>query len=677
MSRTCACLALTLATLLPATSGAAVLDVGGLSKDVPACDDFNAYANGGWLATTTIPPDRSSWSTFDIITRRNAERIEVLFTSATRANPYPPGSNRHKVVEYYASGMDEAAIAKAGLAPLAPLFAAIEAARHPDDLPKVLATLHRAGIRAGFSFIVRQDAKDSRRYLAEIQQGGLVMPERDYYFRDDTRSEAQREAYWEYLRTLMRAGGESPRAVHYLSGAVMGLEKKLAAAQMTVVERRDPEKTYNRREVRRLAEEAPGFDWLAYFAELGVRDLAEVNVAQPRFATAFAALARSEPVEDWRAYLRWHVLDAAATKLSPAFEEAHFAFHQRVLMGMAEAPPRARRVIETISGRYGSEPLAHAIGEMFVEDSFRGEAKSRALELVGHVKAALRESLLGNDWMEEATRKAALEKLDRMAVKIGYPDRWRDFSSAPVGARLYAENWLAANAYEFRRTLAQLGKPVERGAWRMSPHIVNAYYGSSLNEIVFPAGILQPPFFDPGADDAVNFGGIGMVIGHEITHGFDDRGRRYDAEGNLREWWTPADQKRYNARAQAVVGKYSAYAGVDGLKVNGSLTLGDNLSDIGGLHIAYLGLQRALEGKSRAAIDGLTPEQRFFVSFAQSWRSRVRPEYERLRLLTDGHSPPRYRVQGPLANLPEFARAFSCPAGAKALRAQSERVNLW
>jgi predicted metalloendopeptidase len=293
------------------------------------------------------------------------------------------------------------------------------------------------------------------------------------------------------------------------------------------------------------------------------------------------------------------------------------------------------------------------------------------------VKAALRERLLAVDWMEEATRKAALDKLDRMAVKIGYPDRWRDFSAAEVGARPFAENWLNANAFEFRRVLARLGKPVERGDWWMSPHIVNAYYGSSLNEIVFPAGILQPPYFDANADDAVNFGGIGMVIGHEITHGFDDRGRRYDADGNLREWWTPADQERYRERARAIVAQYDAYAGVDGLNVNGKLTLGENIADLGGLRIAYLGLERALDGKPRGKIDGFTPEQRFFLAFAQAWRSRVRPEQERLRLLTDSHSPPRYRVQGPLANLPEFSRAFACPADARGMRAQGEQVSIW
>ena len=669
--------ALVFAAAFPALCAATMLDVSGLAKDVSPCDDFYDYANRNWLQATAIPDDKPGWGTFALIDKRNKERLKAILASAAGANPYPAGSNRHKVVAYYASGMDEAAIAKAGLAPLAPLFAAIDAVKVPADLPKALATLHRAGIRAGFAFTVRQDAKDSRRYLAEIRQDGLGLPDRDYYFRDDERSTAQRNAYYDHLVKTFGLAGEGRRAVYYLASSVQYTEKQLAQSQMTLVERRDPEKTYNLRPVDALVKEAPGFDWKAYFAALGVPELAELNVAQPAYAAAFGSLAETRPAADWRAYLRWHVINAAATKLPPALEEAHFAFFQRTLTGVATQAPRNERVIDAIGGRYGQEPLAQALGELFVGEAFPPEAKQRALELVGHVKAALRERLRTLDWMEEATRKAALDKLDRMAVKIGYPDRWRDFSPAEIGARPFAENWLAANAYEFRRTLARLGKPVDRGDWWMSPHIVNAYYGSSLNEIVFPAGILQPPYFDAKADDAVNFGGIGMVIGHEITHGFDDRGRHFDAQGNLREWWTPADQMRYRERAQAIVAQYNAYTAVDGLKVNGALTLGENIADLGGLRIAYLGLQRALAGKSRASLDGFSPEQRFFLSFAQVWRSSMRPEQERLRVLTDGHSPPRYRVRGPIANLPEFARAFSCPAKAKALRAAGERVNLW
>ena len=665
-----------LAAALPAVC-AATIDVAGISQDVSPCDDFYAYANSHWMQATAIPDDKPRWGTFEMIGQRNKERLQALLASAAASNPYPPGSNRHKVVAYYASGMDEAGIARAGLEPLAPLFAAIAAVKSPEDLPAALAALHRAGIPAGFSLAVRQDAKDSRRYLAQLFQGGLGLPDRDYYFRDDERSKAQREAYRAYVSTMFRLAGEPADAAGRLAATVMDLESALAGAHMTLVERRDPEKTYNVRTTAQLAREAPGLDWKAYFASAGIPGLAEINVAQPAAAGAVAKLAGERTAADWRAYLRWQVLNAAATRLPRAFEEAHFDFHQGTLTGVRQMPPRNERVIEAIGGRVGSEPLGQALGELFVGEAFPPEAKRRALELVGHVKAALRKRLEKLDWMEAGTRKAALEKLDRMAVKIGYPDRWRDLSAAQVGEDPYARNWIAASAFEFDRNLARLGRPVDRGEWWMSPHVVNAYFGSTLNEIVFPAGILQPPYFDPKADDAVNFGGIGMVIGHEIMHGFDDRGRRYDADGNLREWWTPADRKRYQERAQAIVAQYDAYAGIDGLNVNGKLTLGENIADLGGIQIAYLGLQRALAGQPRAKIDGFTPEQRYFLAFAQAWRSRYRPERERLLLLTDSHSPPRYRVQGPLANLPEFAKAFSCPVDARALRAEGSRVNLW
>lgn len=676
MTRPALRLAAALAAAIPAVC-AATLDVPGLAKDVSPCDDFYAYANARWLETTAIPDDKPRWGTFDEIDKRNRARLQEMLAAAAASNPFAPGSNRHKVVAYYASGMDEAAIARAGLGPLAPLFAAIDAVKAPADLPAALAALHRAGVTAGFSLPVRQDAKDSRRYLAHFQPGGLGLPDRDYYFRDDERSKAQREAYRAHVSAIFRLAGENAAAAPRLAATVVEFETELARAQLTNVERRDPEKTYNLRRVAQLAEEAPGFGWKPYLDAIGATGLDELNLTQPAAAAALAKLAASRPAADWRAYLRWHVLRAAAPRLPRAFEEAHFDFFQRTLTGVLQMPPRNERVIETIGGRVGAEPLGQALGELFVGEAFPPEAKRRALELVGHVKAALRERLEKLDWMEPETRRAALDKLDRMAVKIGYPDRWRDYGTAEVGAKPFAANWIAANAFEFRRNLARLGQPVERGEWWMSPHVVNAYYSGTLNEIVFPAGILQPPYFDPKADDAVNFGGIGMVIGHEIMHGFDDRGRRFDADGNLREWWTAADRRRYQERAQAVVAQYDAYAGVEGLRVNGKLTLGENIADLGGIQIAYLGLQRALAGKPRDAIDGFTPEQRYFLAFAQAWRSRYRPELERLRLLTDSHSPPRFRVQGPLANLPEFAKAFACPAGAPALRAEGERVNLW
>ncbi len=396
----------------------------------------------------------------------------------------------------------------------------------------------------------------------------------------------------------------------------------------------------------------------------------------PRCFKTFAKLAASEPAQHWREYLRWHVLRSAASKLPAAFVQENFDFYEGVVRGKKVRGPREREVIEVIGGRYGGEPMAQALAMIFVDKAFPPESKARMQEMVANLKAALAERLRTLEWMSEETRKRALEKLSAMGTKIGYPDRWTDFSDADVGAHSYVENWMRSKEFFHRRDLRRIGRAVDRSEWFSSPHIVNAFYNPSGNEIVFPAGILQPPFFDAKADDAVNYGAIGAVIGHEITHGFDDRGRRYDARGNLTDWWTAEDARRYVERAGRVERQYNGYVGVEDIKVNGKLTLGENISDVGGTKIAYLALRKALEGKPEAKIDGFTPEQRFFISYAEAWRSAYRLEMERLQLRTDGHSPPRFRVAGVIANLPEFSSAFSCNAGSPLL-SEGERANIW
>jgi predicted metalloendopeptidase len=445
---------------------------------------------------------------------------------------------------------------------------------------------------------------------------------------------------------------------------------------MTPTEQRDIDKTYNMRSIEQLSRESPGIDWAAYFAALGIKDTSGINVTQPAFAQAVATLSTSKPVDDWRVYLRWQVLRAAATRLPAPFAQAAFDFDERLLRGVNTRPPRWREVLLLIGGRYGSEPMSQGLGQLFVERAFPPEAKARALVLVANVKAALGDRLKALEWMDEETRARALEKLAAMKPKIGYPDKWRDFTDADVGPHPFVENWFRANEFSHRRDLARIGKAVDRDEWFQSPQIVNAFYNGRLNEITFPAGILQPPFFDAKADDAVNYGGIGMVIGHEITHGFDDRGRRYDAQGNLHDWWTPADGKRYLERAERVQRQFDAFVGIDGIHVNGKLTLGENISDLGGMKIAYLALQKALQGKPQGPIDGLTADQRFFMSYATIWRYKTQDAQERLFLRTDGHSPPRFRVKGPLAHSPEFARAFSCNAE-KTLSSAGERAEIW
>src|SRR5688500_10271374 len=641
--------AVVLAIAAAALAPAARAEAPAVDRSVDPCVDFHAFANNKWLRASSIPPDRSRWGTFDAVDRRTEEILTRAIDKALAA-PATPGSARRKVLDFFASGMDEAGIARAGLAPLVPQLARIAAIDAPEALARAIAELHADDIDAPFSFDVQPDPKQSTRYLALLTQDGLGLPDRDYYFLDDERSREIRAAYRRHVARVLELHGD-PAAAASADG-VLALETELARASMTAVERRDVDRTYNKMTAAELERAAPGFAWRAYFAALGAPTLAELNVRQPAYIKRVAELAAARPAAEWRTYLRWHLLRAAADKLDSRHEALHFDFFERTLLGKQDPAPRAKRVMVIIGGRYGQAPMAEALGQVFVAETFPPEAKARMLEMVGHVKDALRDRLRTVEWMTEETRARSLEKLAAMKVKMGYPDKWKDFSSADVGARPFAENWLNANRFAHRRGVARIGQPVDRDEWRTSPHIVNAFYSAANNEIVFPAAILQPPFFDLAADDAVNYGGIGMVIGHEITHGFDDRGRKFDAAGNLRDWWTAADAKRYDEHAQRVVRQYSGFDGPDGLKVNGRLTLGENLSDLGGTKVAYLALKKALQAHPTGKVDGFTPEQRFFMSYAQIWRRNTRPEHERLLVLTDSHSPSRYRVKGALAHLP-------------------------
>ena len=653
----------------------AQLDVAGIDKSIDPCTDFYRFTNRAWLESTKIPDDRTSWGTFAVIDQRNEKILEAAFKEALAA-PLPPESTaKGKVFRFYRSGMDTAAIEKAGLAPLAPLFRAIDAVDSRDRLVAALAELQSQGIGAGFGFGVSQDRRDSSRYLVQLGQGGLGLPDRDYYFLDDERSRKLRAGYVAHVEKMFALAGEPADQAKRHAERVMAFETALAQDSSTRTERRDPVKNYNKMTVAELEKQAPGFAWRAFLDRMGAH-VDELDVQQPKFFTAFGQAAASRPVEDWKAYLRWNVLAATATKLPERFESEAFDFNERQVKGTQALASRHRRVMLAIGGPYGAVGLGHAVGQVYVEKAFPPEAKARALELIDNVKDALRDRLRKVDWMSPDTRAASLGKLDAMDVKIGYPDKWRDFSDAQVGDKTFVENWLASRAFDVRRQVKRLGQPVDKTEWLLSPHIVNAYYNPSANEIVFPAAILQPPYFDARADDAYNYGGIGMVIGHEITHGFDDTGRQFDAKGNLREWWTAEDAKRYNERAQRAVVQYNAYEGPEGSKTNGQLTLGENLADVGGLKIAYDALQRALAKRPQGPIQGFTPEQRFFIAFSQDWRSVIRPEYERNLLLTDTHSLPRYRVRGPLMQLPEFARAFSCDVK-QALLPDEQRTNLW
>ena len=663
-----------LAALPRIVSAAPPLDLAGLSSEIAACTDFDRHVNGKWHANTPIPADRARIGSFDGLRDASRRIVEDALNEAVSQPQQLDTPGKRLAADYYASGMDLALIEKRGLTSLAPLLSQIDTLNDRAQLPALLATMALYRIPAPFFVSVRPDDKDKRRYIAVLDQSGLGLPDRDDYFRDDARTLGLRKAYDAYrLRFAQLSGGDADTA---LAGAVFALEADLARASMTRVERRDPNVVYNPHTVESLTKLAPAFDWAAYFAVLRIERAADFNVPSPKFAQQVARAAAQAPLAAWRAYLRQHVLDAAAQALPAEYVNAHFDYRSRAIRGLEAQPPRTEQVIVRMTGNFGSEPLAEGLGQLYAVRAFSPAAKARAVAMTEDIKAALRARIEKLDWMSVPTKGRAIGKLDAMVLKIGFPDRWKTYEGLTVARDDYAGNWLRANAWEFQQRLADLGRPVDRARWFTSPHLVNAFAGG-LNEIVFPAAILQPPFFDAQADDAVNYGGIGAVIGHEITHHFDDRGRQYDEVGNLSEWWNADDAARYQERAAKVAHQYSGYAPLPGQLINGQQTLGENISDLGGVHIAFDGLQRALKRQPTGKIDNYTPEQRFFLSFATIWRTKYRTEALIDQLRTGNHSPARYRVVGPLANVPAFAEAFNCQAGAPMMRAPAEQISIW
>jgi putative endopeptidase len=508
--------------------------------------------------------------------------------------------------------------------------------------------------------------------IASVGQGGLGLPERDYYFRDDDKSKQLREQYVAHVAKMLELSGETPAAAQTAATAVMRIETALAKGSKPVAELRDPVANYHKLPLAEVKKLAPDFDWPGYFKGIGLADAGDIDVGQPEFLQAFNALLGGEPVASWQAYLRWHLVHGAAAYLSTPYIEENFAFYGKILTGRKTLRDRWKRVLDMTDGAVGE-----ALGQLYVADNFPAASKARVLQLVANLRAVLRERLQTLDWMDEPTRAAALKKIDAFGVKIGYPDKWIDYSSLTLNRGPFVLNALRADEFNVRRDLAKIGKPFDRTEWLMAPQEINAYYNPTMNEIVFPAGILQPPFFDATADDAVNYGAIGMVIGHEMTHGFDDQGRQFGADGTLKDWWTEESAKRFAERSKAIVAQYSAYTVVDDLKLNGELSQGENIADLGGLKIAFTALQRTFGGRPQPKIGGFTPEQRFFLSYANAWRSSWRPEMIRLVANSDPHPPPRIRVNGPLSNLPEFAEAFAIPEGSPLRRPAAERVVIW
>ncbi len=652
------------------------LDPKNMDTSIKPQDDFFMYADGGWIKRTEIPPEYSRWGGFNELIERNNDALHSIAEEAVNTHVDPRfAPEAQKVGDYYASGMDEKTIEAMRTKPLEDEFKSIDAIKDRNDLLKEVAHLHTIGVDALFDFSSGQDAKDSTHEIAQAVQGGLGMPDRDYYTKTDEASKKLRDQYVDHVAKMLTILGEPAATASDHARKILALETKLAEASRTRVQLRDPQKNYNKMPLSQLQNLTPDWNWSDYFKDISLLEPPNINVHQPEFFKTADDVFKSTPIEDWKAYLRWHLINATAGELSKDFVDEDFNFNQRVLHGTQEIKPRWKRVIASTD-----EAIGEALGKLYVAFDFPPQAKARALELVNNLKEALSDRIKTLEWMDEPTKQEALKKLAAMRVKIGYPDKWLDYSLLRVDRGPFVLNAMRAAKFETTRELNKIGKPVDPTEWGMTPPTVNAYYNPNMNEIVFPAGILQPPFFYANADDAINYGGIGAVIGHEMTHGFDDQGRQFDAAGNLRDWWTPESAAKFKERSQAIVNQYNEYEPLPGLHVNGELTQGENIADLGGAKLAYAALQKALEKNPQARaekIDGFTPEQRFFLSFATIWKSKQRDEDLKLRLNTDPHSPAHYRVDGPLSDLPEFQKAFNLPDNCPMVRPPDKRVNIW
>lgn len=637
-------------------------DPAALDRSAAPCEDFYQYACGGWMAANPIPADESNWGRFDELAKRNREKLREILEAAAPDKPGRSATER-QIGDYYASCMDEAAIEARGIAPIKPELDRIAALRSKDELPALLGHLHRIGVSPFFGFGSEQDFKDARRVTAITDQGGLGLPDRDYYLKDDEKSVEQRKQYVQHVARMFELLGDSAADAKANADAVMRFETELAKDQLDLVSRRDPNNIYHKLTRKELVGLTPSFGWESYLSALQSPAFTDVNVTVPDYFKGMAELIASSDLATVRNYLRWNLVSSMAELLPKAFVDQDFAFYRQTLVGAKEIKPRWERCVELTD-----DHLGEALGRIYAEQTFGAEGKARMAVMVAALEKALAEDIRNLPWMTEGTKKEAMGKLEAIANKVGYPDVWRDYSALRIVRGDAIGNAQRGVSFETDRQLAKMGKPVDRGEWGMTPPTVNAYYHPLLNDINFPAGILQPPFFDKALDDAVNFGGIGAVIGHELTHGFDDFGSRFAANGNLENWWEPEDSKEFAKRTACFVEQYGNYTAVEDVKLNGQLTLGENVADNGGLRIAYMALRDTLEGKETKKIDGFTPEQRFFLGWGQIWCEQTRPEMARVLALTNPHSPGRYRVNGVVANMPEFREAFDCKAGQPMVR---------
>ncbi|PYS82550.1 MAG: M13 family peptidase [Acidobacteria bacterium] len=656
-----------------AQNGGHGFDTSRMDTSTSACKDFYQFANGNWLKATEIPAAFSTWGSFNVLAENNRKTLHEILDEASKNAAAKAGTTEQKIGDFYATCTDEQKREAEGAKPLAPYLARIDKIKDLKGLESEIAYAHREGIPALFGFGSGPDFKNSSMEIGNAGQGGLSLPNRDYYTKTDEHSAKLREAFVQHVASMFQLLGDDPDRAAKEAQTVMSIETRLAQNSRGPVELRDVEKQYHIMGAADLDKLTPHFSWEDYFAGLGLPKTLQINMAHPEFFQAADKLLVEVPVEDWKTYLRWNLVNAAADALSSKFETENFNFYGKTLSGRKEQFPLWRRCVSATDSNLGE-----ALGQEYVRRAFTPEAKARMQTMVNNLLAAFHDRLAAADWMSDETRRAALVKLAAFGQKIGYPEKWIDYSRLSVARDSYAANIIRASEFQQWRDFNKIGKPVDKTEWGMTPPTVNAYNNWLRNEIVFPAGILQPPFFNPAADDAINYGSIGAVIGHEITHGFDDEGAKFDPAGNLKDWWTPADLKNFESRSDCIVKQFDAFQVEPGLNMTGKLVAGESIADFGGLTVAYHAFEKSLEGKPRpASIDGFTPEQRFFLGWAQVWAEKYTPEAARLQAQSDPHPLSRFRVNGPLSNMPEFAEAFQCKVGDAMVRPPEQRCQIW
>jgi predicted metalloendopeptidase len=661
-------------TALQAQSLSSGIDPDGFDKNVRPQDDLFLHVNGRWLQRTEIPADKSNYGSFNKLIDEAQLNIRAIIEEVARN---PRDENGRKVGNFFNSYMDEERIERLGVEPLRAEISRIDGIKDKEGVLRRFGEAEIIGVGSPIGFFVDQDDRDSTRYLAGIIQSGTTLPDRDYYLKEDAKYVKARDALKKYVEALFRLA-ELPNGAE-ASEAILKLETKLAEVQWDRTQLRDAEKRYNKMSVTQLGGLTASIAWPKYFQSVGVPELAELNVATPSYFQGLEKILDETPLDTWKWYLHFRLLDAYAPVLTKAFTFEHFKLHGQELGGIPEQQPRWKRAVDTIAGGGSNRMgvLGEAVGQLYVARHFKPQARERMQQLVSNLFKAYEQSIHELTWMTDETKKQALVKLSKFTPKIGYPDQWRDYSQLEVVADDLVGNMRRAAAFEHQRNLDKLGKPVDRGEWHMTPQTVNAYYNPGLNEIVFPAAILQPPFFDAEADDAVNYGGIGAVIGHEISHGFDDQGSKYDGDGNLKNWWTDADRAAFEKLTSRLVTQFEAYEALPGKRLNGRLTLGENIADLSGMAIAFKAYRLSLNGKEAPVIDGYTGDQRFFLGWAQIWRRKYRDSELVRRLVTDPHSPSHFRANGPVSNLDAFYDAFQVKPGDKLYVPKEARIQIW